>query len=676
MNETRNSGGRAKEILQLTEEQLRRAENIADIGVFELDLASGDWATTPHVAVLFGIEPHSAKQSLAAWEQTIFIDDRLKLRAAFAAAKQGGGTFGTEFRVKHPDGSVHWLTAKGETARDSSGTIRWLRGTCLDITQRKTLEARLLALSETLEARVRTRAQELDASYAQLHESERRFRLLVESVTDYAIFMLDPKGDVVNWNPGAERLKGYSRAEILGQHFSRFYPEEDRQTGLPGQILDLASANGKFEGEGWRVRKDGSRFWANVVLHAIRDEEGQLLGFAKVTRDLTERRAAEEQLRQAQKMEAVGQLTGGIAHDFNNLLTVISGNLETLQRRMPNRDDSSLQRYVSSALQGASRAALLTHQLLAFSRRQALDPKSVSINTLITRTSELLRRTLPEAISIETVLAGGVWNAFVDANQLENCLLNLAVNARDAMPDGGKLTIEAANVYLDEEYAASAEVSSGQYVGIFISDTGIGMTAETAIKAFDPFFTTKEVGRGTGLGLSQVYGFVKQSGGHVKIYSEVGAGTTLKLYLPRLISNEADDQPRPTAVAVPRGNGETILVVEDEPNVRSFAIELARELGYRVLEAPDATTALRLIDGHGEIALLFTDVGLPGGMNGRQLAEEAERRRPDLKVVFTSGYARNAIVHHGRLDPGVQLITKPYTFAGLAAKFRQVLNGQ
>jgi PAS domain S-box-containing protein len=676
VNETQNSGSRVTEILQLTEEQLRRAETIAGIGVFELDLASGHWATTPHVAVLFGIEPHSAKQSLAAWEQTIFIDDRLKLRAALAAAKQGAGTFGIEFRVKRPDGSVHWLTAKGETARDSSGTIRWLRGTCLDITERKTLEARLLALSETLEARVRTRAQELDASYAQLRESERRFRLLVESVTDYAIFMLDPRGTVVNWNPGAERLKGYSRAEILGQDFSRFYSEEDRQTGLPGQILELARANGKFESEGWRIRKDGSRFWASVVLHAIRDEEGQLLGFAKVTRDLTERRAAEEQLRQAQKMEAVGQLTGGIAHDFNNLLTIISGNLETLQRRMPKREDSSLQRYISSALQGASRAALLTHQLLAFSRRQALDPKSVSVNSLITRTSELLRRTLPEDISIETVLAGGVWNAFVDANQLENCLLNLAVNARDAMPNGGKLTIEAANVYLDEEYAASAEVSSGQYVGIFISDTGIGMTVETATRAFDPFFTTKEVGRGTGLGLSQVYGFVKQSGGHVKIYSEIGVGTTLKLYLPRLISNEADDQPRPTAVTVPRGNGETILVVEDEPNVRSFAIELTRELGYRVLEAHDATTALRLIDGHSEIALLFTDVGLPGGMNGRQLAEEAERRRPNLKVVFTSGYARNAIVHHGRLDPGVQLITKPYTFAGLAAKFRQVLNVQ
>ena len=433
--------------------------------------------------------------------------------------------------------------------------------------------------------RVRERTQELEASNARLRESERRFRLLVEGVTDYAIYMLDPEGKVVNWNPGAERLKGYTSAEILGQHFSRFYTEEDRRNGLPAQFIGQAIATGKYEGEGWRVRKDGSRFWASVVMHAIRDADGQLLGFAKVTRDLTERREAEEQLRQIQKMEAIGQLTGGIAHDFNNLLTVISGNLETLQRRLGDNADDRLQRSISSALQGASRAALLTHQLLAFSRRQTLEPKSVSVNTLIARTSELLHRTLPEAISIETVLAGGVWNTFVDANQLENCLLNLAVNARDAMPEGGRLTIEAANVYLDEEYSAGAEVPAGQYVGIFVSDTGVGMTPDVAGRAFDPFFTTKEVGRGTGLGLSQVYGFVKQSGGHVKIYSEVGAGTTIKIYLPRLLSAETADEARPAAPAVPRGNQETILIVEDEAAVRSFAVELARELDYQVLDA-------------------------------------------------------------------------------------------
>jgi CheY-like chemotaxis protein len=317
---------------------------------------------------------------------------------------------------------------------------------------------------------------------------------------------------------------------------------------------------------------------------------------------------------------------------------------------------------------------VLTHQLLAFSRRQPLEPKSVLVNSLITGMSDMLRRALPENISIETVLAGGVWPVFVDANQLENSLLNLAVNARDAMPDGGRLTIEAANVYLDEAYAATAELVPGQYVGIFVSDTGIGMTEDVAAKAFDPFFTTKDVGQGTGLGLSQVYGFVKQSGGHVRIYSEIGCGTTVKIYLPRLRSPDAAAEELPSAAPIPFGNGETVLVVEDQADVRLYSVEMLRELGYGVRDAPDGPTALRLIDAHRDITLLFTDVGLPGGMNGRQLADEALRRRPALKVLFTSGYARNAIVHHGRLDPGVHLITKPFTFSALAAKIRGVLD--
>ncbi len=543
-----------------------------------------------------------------------------------------------------------------------------------EIAARRRTEQELQALNDTLEQRVDQRARELEASFGQLRESERRFRLLVEAVTDYAIYMLDPAGRVVKWNPGAERLKGYTEAEIIGEHLSLFYTEEDRRNGVPEQIIASTVLNGKYEGEGWRVRKDGSRFWANVTIHAIRDPVGTLQGFAKVTRDMTAQRAAEERLRQAQKMEAIGQLTGGVAHDFNNLLTVIGGNLETLQRRLAAREDAALQRLANSAGRAASRAAVLTHQLLAFSRRQPLEPQSVLVNSLISGMSDMLRRSLPESIAVETVLSGGVWPTFVDANQLENSLLNLAVNARDAMQDGGRLTIEAANVYLDDDYAAAADIEPGQYVGIFVSDTGAGMTAEVVSKAFDPFFTTKEVGQGTGLGLSQVYGFVKQSGGHVRIYSEIGAGTTIKIYLPRLVTPGIAAEDQQSAPAVPRGDGETILVVEDQADVRGYSVEMLRELGYHVFDAPDARTGLRALDAHREIALLFTDVGLPGGMNGRQLADEALRRRPALKVLFTSGYARNAIVHNGRLDPGVQLITKPFTFSGLAAKIRGVLD--
>src|SRR5579871_695780 len=407
--------------LRLTEHQSRLAEEIAGIGVFEFDFQTSCWVTTPQIAKLFGLDPNTTSESFSAWEPAVVPEDRPGLHAAIRNARTSG-VLNVEFRVA-PRAGVRWLVAKGEVAADA-GQTRWLRGTCQDITQRKTLEARLLALNESMEDRIRERAHELEASYVRLHESERRFRLLVESVTDYAIYMLDPRGNVVNWNPGAERLKGYSSQEVLGQNFSRFYTPEDRTAGLPQRVLATASTGGKYEGEGWRIRKDGTRFWASVVVHCIHDADGQLLGFAKITRDLTERRNADEQLRQAQKMEAIGQLTGGIAHDFNNLLTVISGNLETLQRRLPEHDENGMRRLVASALHGASRAATLINQLLAFSRRQALEPSAVSISALITHFTELIRRTMPEAITIETILAGGAWQTFVDANQLENCLLN------------------------------------------------------------------------------------------------------------------------------------------------------------------------------------------------------------------------------------------------------------
>ena len=398
---------------------------------------------------------------------------------------------------------------------------------------------------------------------------------------------------------------------------------------------------------------------------------------AQLESEIAEREHAEEALRQAQKMEAIGQLTGGVAHDFNNVLQVILGNLSTVQFRL-RRDDAinpeSLRRLIESAIRAGERAAVLTAQLLAFSRRQPLQPKSLDANRLLSGMSDILHRTLGEAIEVETVLGARLWQTLADANQLESAILNLVVNARDAMPKGGKLTIETANTYLDEVYTAGEpDLGPGQYVVIAVTDTGHGMPPDIVAKAFDPFFTTKGIGQGTGLGLSQVYGFIKQSGGHAKIYSEVGAGTTVKLYVPRVDGQSAADDAI-AAITPPRGAREVILVVEDEADVRSYVVELLRDLDYEIIEAADGQSALTVLETEGEIDLLFTDVGLPGGLNGRQLADEVKRRRPGIKILYATGYARNAIVHQGRLDAGVELITKPFSSAALAARIRHILD--
>jgi PAS domain S-box-containing protein len=603
----------------------------------------------------------------------------------------GGLFFGHSEPDVFGDRAERIVAAIASQAAIAIDKARLYRAAQEEIERRRKIEAALRESEQSLERKINERTGELKASNARLlaeaeerQRAEGRFQVLVDGLTDYAVCMLSPGGIVSNWNRGAQRIKGYTAEEIVGQHYSRFHTGEDRMAGAPERALAIAASSGKFETEGWRVRKDGSRFWASVVINRIADKDGNLIGFAKVTRDVTERREtqnalqkAQEQLVQAQKMEGIGQLTGGVAHDFNNLLTIIMGNLETLQRSLqaPNLDAARLARATDNALRGAQRAAALTQRLLAFSRRQPLDPKPVDVSRLVNGMSDLLRRTIGEQIAIEAVLAGGPWRAHVDPNQLEVAILNLAVNARDAMPDGGKLTIETANAYLDQGYAAAqAEVVPGQYVVICVSDTGHGMTKQVLERAFEPFFTTKEVGQGTGLGLSQVYGFVKQSGGHIKIYSEPQQGTTVKLYLPRL-HGEGESQKEPDLSSSPRStDAETILVVEDDDDVRAYSKEMLRELGYSILEASTGPAALRVLDLNPEIDLLFTDVGLPGGMNGRQLADEARKRRPDLKILFTTGYARNAIVHEGRLDPGVQLITKPFTYAAVGAKLRDILD--
>jgi len=433
-----------------------------------------------------------------------------------------------------------------------------------------------------------------------------------------------------------------------------------------------ASDRRRYERELLEARRDAEAAMAKV------QELNETLE-ARVVEEVAERLKAEQALRQAQKMEAVGQLTGGVAHDFNNLLTVIMGGLDTVSRQLatePSPDAlKRIERAVKMATHGAERAATLTARLLAFSRRQSLDPRPVDAARLVTGLADLLQRTLGETVILETVSGAGMWLTNVDVGELENALVNLAVNARDAMPGGGRLTIETSNAFLDEAYVAAIPepVDAGQYVLVAVADTGAGMDKETVERVFEPFFTTKEEGKGTGLGLSQVYGFVRQTGGHIRIYSELGVGTTVKIYLPRLHGGVAATDPVVTDSRID-GGSETILVVEDHDDLRAYSSGVLRELGYRVLEAANGRAALDLLQSENDVALLFTDVVMPAGLDGRQLADEALRRRPGIKVLFTTGYTRNAIVHNGQLDAGVNLIGKPFTFRELAMKVRHLLD--
>jgi PAS domain S-box-containing protein len=505
------------------------------------------------------------------------------------------------------------------------------------------------------------------------------YERLVNSIVDYAVFMLDAEGKVATWNPGAERIKGYKAKEIIGQHFSLFYTPEDVESDLPANALKEAREKGRFTTEAWRVRKDGSRFWAMVVIDPIREGD-KVVGYAKVTRDLTERREAQLELEksrqalfQSQKMEAVGQLTGGIAHDFNNMLTGITGSLDLMKARLAQGRINELERYITAAQGAASRAATLTHRLLAFARRQTLEPKPVNANKLISGMEELVRRTVGSNVQIETVLAAGLWPCFCDPNQLENAILNLCINARDAMPEGGRITVETANTWMDERAAAERDLSAGQYIAICVTDTGEGMTKEVSERAFDPFFTTKPTGKGTGLGLSMIYGFARQSHGQVRIYSEIGEGTTVKIYLPRH-RGPAEAEEKEEVIALPRAEaGETVLVVDDEPTVRMLVGDTLSELGYKGIEAADAASGLKVLESDVKIDLLITDVGLPGGMNGKELADKARKHRPGLKVLFITGYAENAAITNGHLDPGMHVLSKPFPMDKLATRIRSII---
>ncbi|AXF16433.1 PAS domain S-box protein [Paraburkholderia caledonica] len=571
---------------------------------------------------------------------------------ALDTARREGRFEGEGWRLRK-DGKSFWASVVLTALRSQDGALLGYGEIVRDMTDKKTVHDAVL-------------------------ESERRFRLLVDGVTDYAIFMLSPEGMVTNWNSGARRIKGYTASEIIGSHFSRFYTPEDAGSGLPQRGLAAAARDGRFEAEGWRVRKDGSRFWAHVVIDAIRDG-GALVGFAKITRDITERMEANRLLEetrialvQSQKMEAIGKLTGGVAHDFNNVMQILRGNLELLESR--HKRDGWTRERLDKAIDAVERGAKLASQLLAFGRQQPLRPIVINLAAAIRGMDDLLRRALGETVEIETVVSGGLWNTLVDVHQMENVILNLAINARDAMKEGGKLTMEVSNAMLDDQYVAGfPDVPAGQYVMLAVTDTGTGMAPDIVQRAFDPFFTTKPEGEGTGLGLSMAYGFVKQSGGHIRIYSEVAHGTTVKIYLPRSMEDAVEAPTSPPVTLTLLGGTETILVVEDDQEVQSTVVDTLSGLGYSVLKANDAEQALAVVRSGVHIDLLFTDVVMPGPLRSPAMVAQAVQLLPRMKVLFTSGYTQNAIVHGGRLDPGVELLSKPYSREQLAYKIRQIL---
>ena len=523
------------------------------------------------------------------------------------------------------------------------------------------------------ENRLRELAVSLEQQVADRTADRNRLWLLSTDVMLVARF----DGTITAVNPAWKSALGWESEELIGHPlFELIHPDDLERTAAGASTLAAGSALWRFEN---RYRhKDGSYRW--IAWTAVPGEDlinavGRDVTLEKEQEEVL--RQTEERLRQSQKMEAVGQLTGGLAHDFNNLLTGITGSLELLQARIAQGRVKDVDRYVNAAQGAAKRAAALTHRLLAFSRQQTLDPKPTDVNRLVAGMEDLVRRTVGPGIAVETVAAGGLWNTLVDASQLESALLNLCINGRDAMPNGGKLTIETGNKWLDGRAAAERELPVGQYVTLCVSDNGTGMPPDVVARAFDPFFTTKPIGQGTGLGLSMIYGFARQSGGQVRIYSEVGQGTMVCLYLPRHhgVAEEADI-PADLSDAPRAGRDETVLVVDDEPTVRMLVTEVLEDLGYTAIEAADGFAALKVLRSNARIDLLVTDVGLPGGMNGRQVADVGRDVRPNLKVLFITGFAENAVLNHGHLEPGMHLLTKPFAMEALASRIKELIAGK
>ncbi|HEV7880329.1 PAS domain-containing protein [Bradyrhizobium sp.] len=666
----------AAEALREREAELARVQQIGRIGGLEVDLRTGFRnRRSPEYLLIHGLPPEAVNETHEDWVRRIHPDDREATEKKFRDAVAGAvREYTVQYRIVRPsDGELRWISVRSTIERDEDGKAVRLVGAHADITEQVDAE-RALRQSEEEYRKLADQLASLNATLAERVEEKTRERDRIWNVSQDLLLVADRNGIWQTVNPAWTRTLGWSDAELLNRSSQWLeHPDDGGITRRHVKRLSADDTTVRFES---RFRhKDGSYRWLSWTGVSDKDH------IYAVARDVTAEKAAtdrlkatEEALRQSQKMEAVGQLTGGIAHDFNNLLTGIVGSLDLLQTRLDQGRTENVARYIHAAMTSANRAAALTHRLLAFARRQPLIPKSVDANQLVVSLEDLLRRTIGETIDLEIVAPAGLWCTLCDPNQLESALLNLAINARDAMPDGGKLTITCANTRIDDITADTPALLPGDYIRIDVSDTGTGMSPEVAARAFDPFFTTKPIGQGTGLGLSMIYGFARQSNGHVLIDSRLGAGTSVRLYLPRHHGEVAAERIVLASADQHAAAGETVLVVEDEPVVRGVIIEMLQDQGYRVLEAVDGPAGLRSLRLNQRVDLLVTDVGLPG-MNGRQLADQARETRPDLKILFITGYAENAAIAKGFLQPGMEMITKPFDLDNLSQRVREMVSG-
>ncbi|MHC2107225.1 PAS domain-containing protein [Methylobacterium sp. CM6246] len=713
--------------LAFSEESRQLAIEAAEIGTWDLDLFSDVLTWSDRTKAMFGISPN-VPCSMADFYAGLHPDDRDVTVAAFASAldPMRRATYDVEYRtIGKEDGVVRWVAAKGRGMFDETGRCIRALGTAIDITHRRQADEALRANEgrlRFLDILARETANSTDADAVLATTTRMVAEHLLLSSCAYADMDPDQDGFTIRGDWAAEgspsivghysladfgklAVRNLSAGEPLVLNDTQFElaPEEAatfQALGLAatlciplikdGRLTALMAVHDRVSriwtaGDLTLIREVTERCWAHIERvradAAVREAVAALATLNATLEEQVSARTGElmrveEALRQSQKMEAVGQLTGGLAHDFNNLLAGISGSLELMQTRMQQGRLTDVDRYMTAAQGAAKRAAALTHRLLAFSRRQTLDPKPTNVTRLAMGLQELIQRTVGPGIPVEVVGASSSWPALVDPSQLENALLNLCINARDAMPDGGRITIETANKWLDERAAHQLDMPEGQYLSLSVTDTGTGMPPEVVARVFEPFFTTKPIGEGTGLGLSMIYGFAQQSGGQVRIYSEVGQGTTVCIYLPRHYGEVSDEDASVTVANLPRSEqGETVLIVDDEPTVRMLVTDILEDLGYTAIEASDSVAGLKVLQSDVRIDLLVTDVGLPGGMNGRQMADAARVYRSDLKVLFITGYAENAILGNGSLAPGMAVLTKPFAMDNMAARIRSMIEG-